>query len=202
MSGPTPYKRLVAICMRSHHWHHLLWRSQAGCLALMLSACALQQFQEPASGARARLRVVSVGQKADTNVFVHPDASGTCIPRTAGGRQSIALLDWDNWHKGKQGVSVGIPGGGAYAPERFAEAFVPAGRPLTIAFGASVGTLNTANASCRIGFLLEPENGVDYEASFSFGKMCTVNLATVTRSQDGSVTKTPITVKQLQVCEK
>lgn len=173
-----------------------------GCVMLVVAGCALPQYQQPEEGERARLRVVNIGGRANTNVFVHPDASGRCIPRNAGARESIALLDWNTPNKGRQGARVGIPGGEGYADERFAEVFVPVGHPLTITFGASVGTLVSSNASCRIGIQLEPQKDTDYEASFAFGRQCTLQVATITRAVDGTIVRTPLPVKQLDTCDK
>lgn len=184
-------------------------------LVLILSACGLTlsgcaaKYQEPASGERARLRVVNTGPREHTNVFIYPNvpASATCLaPGEIGDRVSIALLDWDNGlHKHKQGVSIGIPGNEAEKSERFAEIFIPAGQSFTLNVGGGGRQLGSVQGYAIVGGCAAtaswvPKAGMDYEAVFDWNS-CRLQVSTITApASDSPVIRRPANVKHLDLC--
>ena len=160
------------------------------------------KYAEPVSGERARLRIARTGARVNTNVWAFPDANGTCLPRNASQRQSIALLDWDNpFHTERRGVSIGIPGSDIYVSERFAEAYIPANRLFTLNVGAGGGT-QYQYYGCSSAVSWTPSAGEDYEAVFYYGAgVCRLTLSTVTQSGDRAVIKTPVAANWLKSCK-
>lgn len=163
--------------------------------ALLVSACSVPTYHEPVTGGTARLRVITT-QAANTAVYVLPAPEGDCVTAHTDRYQWLAILGLDMPRKGRQGVSVGIPGATGLVSTSFAEATIPSGQPFVFEM-----TRTAYNYGCTVDVAFEPGIGKDYEASFSAdGKQCHVRLSEVIENSDGSVARNVVNTSRVKFC--
>jgi len=142
--------------------------------ALLLTACAAP-YQAP-TGQTARLRMLSVQTKYNSNTHMVGYSSGTCTDPMALGMVGGVAKMFDK-------KPLGIPGAEKYAPDTFVEHKIPAGKR----FMFTVRSLtNIGNCMATASFI--PKVGKDYEVDVTWDpdtRMCRTRLFQIETGANG-----------------
>lgn len=133
----------------------------AGCGNIQTVKSFSTAYQEPSSGERARIRIVSDG-------MVRAVPNSACVDwrvPNAGVMVSSkkGFADQNNRSLNMPGEPLALGGEGSTVVSEF---YVPANEPLTLAYLSNGHTNNGKQVQCRVNKTFTPQSGKDYEARF------------------------------------
>jgi len=175
-------------------------------VALSLSACGDIQtgisfstpYQQPTSGERARLRVMSFGG------MVRAVPNSSCIDwRLPGaGVMVVPTKGFANVNGQDLGMPVGqFPGiTTAMGTVAVSELYIPAGKPIVLHYLSQGEIHGRTNYQCFVPRSFVPIAGEDYEAMyFQEGSLCRFGIARLTKSE-GVDTSSSVALVEAPLC--